>query len=93
MTVTLKDRLQLREQVVSRTVGDEAVILDLETGTYFGLDPVGSRFLELLAGTPQLAAVHAAMLAEYDVASGRLAADLLRIAEEMLARNLLARIV
>ena len=48
LMLTRDARLQISEQVVTRRVGDETVLLNLESGIYFGLDPVGSRFFELL---------------------------------------------
>ena len=36
-------KLVIPAQVMSRQVGDETVILDLGSGMYFGLDPVGAR--------------------------------------------------
>ena len=81
--------LKIPEQVVTRQVGDETVLLNLESGTYFGLDPVGSRFLELLQAEGALAAVIAQMLEEFDVAEAQLEADLFQLSEEMLASGLL----
>ena len=87
--LTRDARLQIPEQVVTRQVGDETVLLNLESGTYFGLDPVGSRFLELLEVEGTLATVLAKMLEEFDVTEAQLEADLLRLADEMLASGLL----
>ncbi|MFZ1642517.1 MAG: PqqD family protein [Candidatus Contendobacter sp.] len=81
--------MKIPDQVVTRQVGDETVLLNLESGTYFGLDPVGSRFLELLAVEGALTAVIARMLEEFEVSEAQLEADLLRLAEEMLASGLL----
>jgi hypothetical protein len=80
---------KIPEQVVTRQVGDETVILNLESGTYFGLDPVGSRFLELLVAEGAFAAVIDRMLEEFDVTEAQLEADLLQLADEMLASGLL----
>ena len=41
--MTLSDKVYISPQAMARTVGDETVILDLASGTYFGLDPVGAR--------------------------------------------------
>jgi hypothetical protein len=84
-------RLTIPASVVTRTVGDETVILDLESGTYFGLDPVGSRFLELLGEHRTLGAVLPVMLEEFEVEPGQLEGDLSRLCDEMLAGGLLAR--
>ena len=40
--MNLSDSLSIPSQVMARTVGDETVILDLASGTYFGLDPIGA---------------------------------------------------
>ena len=87
--LTRDARLKIPEQVVTRQVGDETVLLNLESGTYFGLDPVGSRFLELLEADGALAAVIARMLEEFEVTEAQLEDDLLRLADEMLASGLL----
>ena len=47
--MTLDDRVEIPPQVMSRTVADEVVVLDLAAGTYFGLDPVGARIWQLMA--------------------------------------------
>ena len=41
--MNLDTRLSVPPQVMSRLVGDETVLLDLESGMYFGLDGVGQR--------------------------------------------------
>lgn len=87
--LTCDARLKVPEQVVTRQVGDETVLLNLESGTYFGLDPVGSRFLELLQAEGALVTVIARMLEEFEVTEAQLETDLLRLAEEMLASGLL----
>jgi hypothetical protein len=87
--LTRDARLKIPEQVVTRQVGDETVLLNLESGTYFGLDPVGSRFLELLQAEGALVAAMDRMLEEFEVNEAQLEADLLQLADEMLASGLL----
>jgi hypothetical protein len=69
--------------VVFRQMDDGAVLLDLESGVYFGLDEVGTRVWTLLVdrGTP--AAVCSAMLGEFDVDADVLTADVLRLVGEL----------
>lgn len=43
MTDRLDSALRPSEQVVESKVGDETVLLHLANGTYYGLDPVGTR--------------------------------------------------
>lgn len=87
--LTRNARLKIPEPVMTRQVGDETVLLNLESGTYFGLDPVGSRFLELLQAESVLAVIIARMLEEFEVTEAQLEDDLLRLVDEMLASGLL----
>ena len=60
--MNLSDKVNVPPEVMARTVGDETVILDLTSGTYFGLDPVGARIWQLLTEGKSLSAVCDAML-------------------------------
>jgi hypothetical protein len=84
----LADRLSIPPEVMTRTVGEETVILDLATGTYFGLDPVGARIWELVGEGKSLGEVCEQMLEEYEVSREELEGDVLRLAEELAGRGL-----
>lgn len=64
------------------------MILDLDSGTYFGLDPVGARFWQLMSEGKTLVDVRDAMLEEYEVTPAQLKNDLLELVNELLAKNL-----
>ena len=87
--MTLTECLRLPEHVAASKLGDETVLLNVETGMYFTLDAVGSRFLELLQQDGHIAAAHQALLQEFDVDPEVLKSDILRLAEEMQAKGLL----
>jgi hypothetical protein len=87
--LTLNDSICIPDGVAFRKIGDEMILLNLETGTYFGLDAVGSRFVELLQSSGEIAAAHRVMLREFEVTAEVLEADLLRLAQEMCAKRLL----
>ena len=55
--MNLSDKVTIPTQVMARTVGDETVILDLASGTYYGLDPVGARMWQLMSEGQPLAAI------------------------------------
>jgi hypothetical protein len=74
--MNLANKVTIPEQVMARQVGEETVILDLASGIYFGLDPVGARIWQLLGEGRTLAAVCEAMLAEYEVSRGEIERDL-----------------
>ena len=75
---------------MARDVGDETVILDLASGTYFGLDPVGARMWQLFAESKTLGEVCAVMMAEYQVAEEDLERDVLRLAQELSTKGLVS---
>ena len=73
--VNLSDKAAIPAQVMARQVGEETVILDLGSGTYFGLDPVGARVWALLAAGKTVGEACAALLDEYEVEAPRLEQD------------------
>ena len=81
--------MRIPDDVAVRRLGSETILLNLMTGTYFGLNEVGSRFLELLEGNGQIRVAHGVMLREFDVSPETLEADLLRLCEDMCAVGLL----
>lgn len=82
-------RLRVPENVVARDLADESVLLNLDTGTYFGLDAVGTRLWHLLAerGSPESAIE--TLLGEYDVEAPRLHSDVTALIDQLLAKGLL----
>ena len=86
--MTLNDRMRVPDSVATRKIGDETILLNLETGIYFGLDAVGSRFLELIERN-EIAFTHRTMLEEFDVKPETLEADILRLCEELRSKGLL----
>lgn len=65
--------------VEARDVGSDFVLVNLATGSYFGLNPVGARMWALLAAGLGTGEVVAAVSAEYGVPGERAAADLKRL--------------
>jgi hypothetical protein len=61
----------------------EAVVLDLGSGNYFGLNSVGARAWELLAQGRHLRAVRDALLKEFDVDESRCEGDLLSLVGQL----------
>ena len=85
----LSDKARIPHEVLARIVGDETVMLDLANGTYFGLDPVGTRIWALLGEGRTLADICAVMVEEFDVSRDVIERDLQRLTEELLSRGLI----
>jgi hypothetical protein len=71
-----------------RQVGNEAVLLDLKTERYLGLDGVSSRIWQVLTAGGTLQAAYDTLLAEFDVDPERLRADLQEFTQELLQLGL-----
>jgi hypothetical protein len=79
----LAARIRVNDDVLSQDLNGEAVLLNLKTGVYFGLDPVGSRVWELLADHAEVAKILEALVSEYDVPRDRCAADLVTLITQL----------
>jgi len=88
MQPRLADQITVSPEVLFQEVGGEAVLLDLASESYFGLDDVGMRIWQLLQKQGSLSVVSERMLAEYDVEPARLEEDLLRHVGELAAAGL-----
>jgi hypothetical protein len=82
---------RVAESVVFRELDGEAVILDLDTGTYFGLDAVGTRIWQQLDRREPVDAVVAALVEEFDVAPETARADVDRLIAQLVDKGLLCR--
>lgn len=80
--------LRHRSGVLFRELEGEAVLLDLDAGTYFGLNEVGTRAWALIGEGVALGGVREVLLREYEVAPERLWEDLLALVGELLEHRL-----
>jgi hypothetical protein len=81
--------LAVHPSVLSREVGGETVLLNLESGVYYGLDVVGTRAWNLLAQSKSLEDVCSIMVDEYDVAPDVLLRDLTALVRDLCEKRLL----
>ena len=77
-----------RENVAAQVADDEAVLLDIESGEYFSLNPVGSRIWELCDGTRPTTEIVSVICEEFDVAEDVATADIDAILDELKAARL-----
>ena len=79
------------EGQMSCDLAGEAAILNLTTGIYYGLDPVGARAWELMQTPTTLGAVRDELLQEYEVEADVLENDLKSLLGDMLKHGLIER--
>src|SRR5579863_2490022 len=74
---------------VSCELAGEAAILNIKSGVYYGLDPVGARIWKLMHEPREVAEIQNAIIDEYDVEPERCASDLVELLEKLLAEGLI----
>ena len=89
MNITLSQQAKPSDDVLFQEVGGEAVLLNLASESYFGLDPVGTRIWVLLNEDTRLQHVYETMLGEYEVAPAQLEQDLLDLVAKLAEAGLL----
>lgn len=80
--LSLDSRVRIEEEVVYRELEGEAVVLNLKTGRYFGLDPVGTRIWQLLPDH-SLREILRLLVSEYEAGEQQIREDLIRLVEQL----------
>ncbi len=89
---SLNDRALVPDAVITRELDGETILLNLETGIYFGLDSVGTDVWRAIGTVGTLGEALDLVQAEYDVEPAVLQGDFLRLVDELLAKGLLQRV-
>ncbi len=89
MTLDFSQRVTVPDSVMLREVADEAVILNLDSESYFGLDSVGARMWNALTRSDSIQAGFETLLAEYEVDAEQLRQDLDQFMENLIEHGLL----
>ncbi len=74
--------LRRSDNVTFQTVAGEAILIRMDTGTYFSLNPVGTDFWELLDGRTTIAEHAAAIASKYNHKADELAAAIMALVQE-----------
>jgi hypothetical protein len=87
--ISFSDKVTVPAQVLVRLLDKEAVLLNLETERYFGLDEIGTRMWQLLTAEPSVEFAYQKLLEEYDVDSATLRENLAELLEKLTENGLL----
>lgn len=87
--VTPKTIVVAAREQVSCDLDGEAAILNLKSGVYYGLDPVGARVWSLIQKPRTVDSIRDVLVEEYDVEPARCLSDLLALLTELAEEGLL----
>lgn len=82
-------KYQLADHVSFTDVDDEAVLLDLNTGAYYGLNHVGAQFLSQLKAHYSIGDAIKLISEQYQTANNTVEADINALIEQLLAQKLI----
>jgi hypothetical protein len=84
------NKITISPEAITRQVSDETVILHRGSGTYFGLDSVGTRIWQLMGEGKSPAEICDLMLDEYEVARDKLERDIGALIKDLLDHDLIS---
>lgn len=87
--LSMSTTVVVSSQQISCDVADEAVLLSMQTGEYYGLNPVGASIWRLIQQPRTVAGLVVALMDEYDgVTADECRGEVLSFLEEMIALEL-----
>ncbi len=91
MSPNISDRtvVVVAKDQVSCDLAGEAAILNIKSGVYYGLDPVGARIWSLMQEPRAVVDIRNAITDEYDVEPDQCASDLASLLDKLLAEGLI----
>lgn len=84
-----KDTIQLEPSLLYSKIGDEIVLLTIESGKYFKVDAVGSRIWEMIKEPMTIENLCQALTGEYDISSEECLKDITLFLERLQEDNLI----
>ncbi len=87
--LSFADRVAVPSRVLVRFLDKEAVLLNLETERYFGLDETGARMWQTLTIAPSIDVAFQQLLDEFDVAPELLRLNLTDLLSRLIDNGLL----
>jgi lipoate-protein ligase B len=82
-------RVRLAKDVLIQKVGDDSILLNLNTENYFTLDEVGTRIINTLQESDSLEHAVRKLVGVYEVDESKLTSDAVRLVEECEQHGLL----
>ena len=80
-------RVIRNEAIIAAEIDESVVMMDVEKGRYYELDPVGARVWTLAESGPRIAEVCEALVAEYEVAPDTCGGDVRAFLDELRRRE------
>lgn len=87
--ISTNTQVKASNDQVSCELAEETAILDMKTGIYYGLDPVGARIWELIQQPMAVSGIVAQLLDEYDAEEEQVTQDVILLLSQLQERELI----
>lgn len=87
--ISLNSLVVAVKENLSCALGNETAILQMRSGVYYGLDPVGARLWSMLDKPRTVGELRETLVSEYDVEVSRCESDLFALLEKLQAEGLI----
>ena len=88
MTLEITTNITRHPDMLSAEIGGEAVMMSIENGAYFGLNPIATRIWDLIEQPKTIAELIQTITDEYDVSAEQAADDVQEFVADMLERGI-----
>jgi len=88
-SISLNSTIKRNPELVSSDIDGEKVMMSIESGEYFGLDPVGTRIWEIIENQIQVNVLVEKLLDEFDAERDICEADTLDFLVQLQEKNLI----
>jgi len=86
--LTLESNVKIADDVIFQEVDGEAVLLNMRTEIYFGLDSLGARIWGLVQSHGRIGTVVRMLTEEYDIGEDRLGEEICEFIEKLRSKGL-----
>jgi hypothetical protein len=88
VVLSASSKIGRNPELLHAAAGDEMVMLSVEAGNYYGLDPIGRRIWDLLDEPARVSDICARLTAEFQVEPEDCEADVLSFLRELAERRI-----
>ena len=88
-SITVQSTIQRNPEMISSDMDGETVMMSVENGEYYGLNPIGSRIWELIENEKNVNTIINTLLLEYEVSIEQCTSETLIFLNKLLDNNLI----
>lgn len=87
----MKDSYVIRKNVIVHNTENESVLLDMNTGKYYGLDFIGTEIFNLIQKGEELRTIEEIFMLKYNLEKRQIEMDLEKFINNLLKKKLIRR--